>query len=87
MISLLVYLTIIFYVALALFVLYCASQGLRMCFQADVEFGLIALLVCVTVIGLVPLFLLFWIKVLWKRDLADELFVYLNAPPPNKHHH
>jgi len=74
--------TVCFYVVLLLAVLYSILMGLRMCFVADTTFGVIATMLCATVIFASPFFVLFWVYMIWNRNLAEELIAYLNRPKP-----
>ena len=75
-------LAVCFYAVLLLVVLYSILMGLRMCFEADTTFGVIATVLCSTVIFASPFFVMFWVYMIWNRNLAEELIAYLNRPKP-----
>jgi len=78
----LIFLTICFYAVILLGVLYCSIKGLAMCFEADTVIGVLAAVLCTTIIFASVCFFVYCVQVIWKRNLAEELVAYLNAPKP-----
>lgn len=78
----LIFLSLCFYAVILLGVLYCSFKGLAMCFEADTVLGVLAAVLCTTIIFASVCFVVYWVQVIWKRNLAEELVAYLNKPKP-----
>lgn len=80
--GLILFVIYLFYVAILLGVLYCTIRGVAMCFAADTTLGVIAMILCATVVFASVCFFLYCVELFWKRNLANELMDYINRPQP-----